>query len=133
MNTQLLPKMLLLIIFLFSMGCDKKNKDQSENLLSGATSKTWKINKQTDASGDKDKLTQEEKSEVMQFFADGKFTINTQTQSQRGTWTQDQAAKSLTLQFEGANNTETFQVVDLSENAAKLKAADGSEMILETE
>src|SRR4051812_45470373 len=132
MKTQKTVSLFLLALVLWMSGCGKKSNESYQTMIAGTTSKTWKATKETNASGDKDKLSDEEKKEVMQFYADGKFTVNSSTQNANGTWTSDQAAKTLTLQFAGANVTETFQVEDISDDKMKLKGREGS-LTMETE
>ncbi len=131
----------LLVVFVASCA-DKKEADASENatkntnssentneLLSGTTSKTWYITKQTDASGDKDKVTSAEKDETLNIYADGKFSIIDATQTASGKWTTE-GSHTFTLQFDGKDVTESFSILDLSKEKVVLKAADGSEMTL---
>lgn len=121
---------MMLAIVLVSCGGDKAG---TENMLSGASSKTWKAKKEMNAEGDKDKLTDAEKEQDLQIFADGRFAMGGASTLQTGTWTYDQASKKLSLQFEGQDVQETFDVLKLSDDELRLKAADGSEMIMEAE
>src|SRR5690606_36970476 len=118
----------LLLVVLVS--CSGKEEVGSTSLITGASSKTWKIEKAVDATGDKEKLTDHEENEALQFFADCRFSTTGGAALQTGTWTFDQAAKTLSLQFEGATTQEVFNVVKLTEDEMRLKAADGSEMVL---
>jgi hypothetical protein len=113
--------------------CGGDEKVGSENMISGSSSKTWKADKELSASGDKDKLTKAEKRETMQFYSDGRFALGGGSMLQTGTWSFDQSAKRLTLQFENQGVTENFEVLKLTDDHMELKAADGSIMELETE
>ncbi|NEM96678.1 lipocalin family protein [Pontibacter burrus] len=121
---------MLLAIVLVSCGGDKAG---TESMLSGTSSKTWKAKKETNAAGDKDKLTDAEKEQNIQFYADGRFAMGGASTLQTGTWNYDQAAKKLTLQFENQDMTENFDVLKLSDKELRLRAGDGSEMIMEAE
>ena len=123
----------LIVLLVWASGCDKKQNDNPQALLAGTTSKVWHATKETNSEGDRDKLTSEEKKEIMQFYANGNFSINSSAQSGNGTWTSDVAAKTLTLQYAGANVSETFQIVEIDEDDLKLKAADGAELTLKTD
>lgn len=123
---------LLVMLVMASCGGDKE-KVGSESMISGASSKTWKANKELNAAGDKDKLTKDEKGETMQFYADGRFALGGGGTLQTGTWAFDQAAKRITLNFENQNVAENFQVNKLTDNEMHLVAADGSEMHLKAE
>ncbi len=124
-----------LIIFLFStllLITSSCKKGGSSSDISGSSSKIWKVAKLTDADGDKEKLDKEEKSDQMQFYADGTFTANSADSHSRGTWKHDQGSNTLTLQFENANVTQNYEVVELSDDKMRLKAGDNSEMVMET-
>lgn len=123
----------VLVLSMSIVACGDKDKVGSENLITGTNSKTWKANKELDAAGDKEKLTKEEKQETMQFYADGRFALGGGGMLQTGTWSYDQSAKRLSLQFEDQDVTENFEVLKLTDDQMELKAADGSVMKLEAE
>ncbi|WP_299822558.1 lipocalin family protein [uncultured Pontibacter sp.] len=122
---------MMLVVVLWS--CGGNEEVGTESMLSGASSKTWKANKELNAAGDKDKLTKEEKQETMQFYADGRFALGGGGSLQTGTWTYDQTAKRLSLQFEGQDMTENFEVTKLTDSKMELRATDGSVMQMEAE
>ncbi len=125
----------LLLTMMFAIvlvSCNDKDKVGTESIISGNSSKTWKINKELSAAGDKEKLTKSEKQETMQFYSDGRFALGGGGTLQTGTWSFDQSAKKLTLQFEGQDVTENFDVAKLTDDEMELRAADGSVMELET-
>ena len=125
--------MLLTMMFaVVLVSCGGEDKVGTESLISGASSKTWEINKELNAAGDKEKLSKSEKQETMQFYSDGRFALSGGGTLQTGTWSFDQAAKKLTLQFEGQDVTENFDVAKLEDDKMELRAADGSVMELET-
>lgn len=124
---------LCLTLLLFAAGCKEKNTVGSSSDISGNESKTWKTEKETTAGGEKDKLSSEEKKQEIQFFANGSFSMRSPTQNSSGKWTYDTMARTLTLQFVGSDNTETFQVTNLTKNKMTLVAADNSKMELEAE
>ncbi|WP_221175696.1 lipocalin-like domain-containing protein [Rufibacter immobilis] len=118
--------------FTFS-SCGKKSEGGNSQMISGANSKVWKASKETTASGDKDKLTSEEKQEQIQFFANGNFTQTSESQSANGTWMYDAANKNLSLTYANNNVSENFKVAELSEDDMKLQAPDGSTLTLKAE
>ncbi len=120
-------------LLLFGAGCQKKDTVGNAGMLTGADSKVWKTEKETTASGEKDKVTKEEKQQEIQFFANGSFSMRSPTQNASGKWTYDAMAKNLSLQFVGSDLTENFQVLNLTDDELKLQAADGSQMVLETD
>ncbi|MBC5992821.1 lipocalin family protein [Pontibacter cellulosilyticus] len=122
---------MMLVVVLWS--CGGNEEVGSESMISGANSKTWKADKELNAAGDKDKLSDAEKQETMQFYADGRFALGGGGELQTGTWNYDQAAKRLSLQFEGQDVTENFEVTTLKDDKMVLKASDGSTMELEAE
>lgn len=117
----------LLLVFVMA-SCGGKDKVGTENMISGTSSKTWVAQKELTASGDKDKLSDQEKQETMQFYADGRFAMGGGGSLETGTWSFDQAAKKLTLRFEGQDVTENFDVVQLTDKEMRLKDATGGEM-----
>ncbi|MCX2738384.1 hypothetical protein [Pontibacter anaerobius] len=121
---------LLLAVTITSCGGNKEEVG-SESMISGTSSKTWVADKEKSATGDKEKLTDAEKEQTMQFYADGRFALGGGGSLQTGTWSFDQTAKRLTLQFEGADMTENFEVLKLDDDELDLKASDGSMMEME--
>ncbi len=124
---------LLIALFVVVLAsCGGKEKVGTENMISGPNSKTWVADKELNAGGDEEKLSSAEKNETMQFYADGRFAMGGGGTLQTGTWAFDQAGKRLTLQMEGADMTQSFEVTTLTEDKMHLKAPDGSVMELET-
>lgn len=121
---------LALVTFFFQC---KNAKEDAMTMIAGEGSKKWKATKEMNAAGEKEKLSREEKNEIMQFYTNGTFTINAATESSQGTWTYDDNAKNLSLKFGSANFTENFTVLDLQKDEMKLKAGDGSTMIMESQ
>ncbi|WP_461489406.1 lipocalin family protein [Pontibacter sp. HJ8] len=124
--------MALLLLVVMS-GCGGKETAGTESMLSGGSSKTWKAEKETTASGDKDKLTDAEEEETMQFYSDGRFAMGGGGSLQTGTYSYDQAGKRLSLTFEGQSTSENFQVEKLTEKEMTLVAGDGSKMEMKAE
>ena len=61
----------LLFIFVLS-GCSSGSDSMTnEEKIAGKDEKTWKAQKETDASGDKDKLTRDEKRQTITFWRNG--------------------------------------------------------------
>lgn len=121
--------MLSLSMFVFS--CQKKG--DSKEAFYGKGSKTWRVAKMTNEDGKREKMSAEEKQDVLRFNSDGSFSANTAQGNAEGKWDYDPAAKLLTLQFAGASVTESHSVVNLSDDKIRLKAGDGAEMTLESE
>ncbi len=123
----------LALLMLVLVSCGGNEKVGTENMISGSSSKTWKADKELTATGDKDKLTGEEKAETMQFYSDGRFALGGGGSLQTGTWSFDQAAKRLSLQFQGTDVSENFDVEQLTEKEMRLVARDGSKMELKAQ
>ena len=118
-----------IFIMLLLAACGKKeNSLSNEEKIAGESEKTWKATKQTDAQGDKDKLTRQEKRETIIFSRSGNVKMGNQDQMMGGTWSY--LNNTLSLQFAGANNTENFEVLELTEDVMRLKAEDGSELTM---
>ena len=122
---------LLLIVFLL-VGCGKKSESMTnEEKISGQSEKTWKATRETNAEGDKDKLTREEKKESITFSRNGNVKMSNNDQMMGGTWSF--MDNTLSLQFTGTNVTENFKVTELSEDKMLLLAEDGSTLTLESD
>ena len=123
---------LTVLSFILLAGCGNKDSDLSnEEKISGKDAKTWKATRETNAQGDKDKLTREEKKQSITFNRNGNVQMSNENETMGGTWTF--ADNKLSLQFTGTNVTENFTVLELDAKRMKLLAEDGSQMTLEPE
>lgn len=122
----------LILLFFLATGCkDSKNETNTNNptvMIAGDNQKTWKAERETDAAGDKDRLTREEKKELITFFNNGNIRMSGPRDNREGTWTY--TGNELSLQFTGENVSENFTVLELTTNKMRLRANDGSEMIM---
>lgn len=110
-------------------GCNNKSDSlTNEEKIAGENQKTWEAKRETTASGDKDKLTREEKKEKITFSRNGTVKMGDGDQVMSGQWTLE--GKNLRLHFTGENVTENFSVIELEKNNMKLLAGDGSELIM---
>ncbi|OUJ70163.1 hypothetical protein [Hymenobacter crusticola] len=124
---------LLVLVSLFTFSCKQENKVGETNLLYGTESKVWKTDKETSATGDKVAQTSADKKTELRFYANGNFNMTSPAQSMQGKYTFDQAGKKITLTPEGAPNSLSFDVVNLTKDEITLKAPDGSQMMLEAD
>ncbi|MBC7391533.1 MAG: hypothetical protein H7329_20210 [Opitutaceae bacterium] len=122
----------LLIAFTILTSCGIKKAEDPKEILAGTSSKVWHIAKQTDANGDKDKLTEKEKEEKLNLYADGKFSIVDDKGTATGSWTVEGTQK-LVLQFADQPVTENFSITEMNKDKVVLKAGDGSEMVLKAD
>lgn len=119
---------ILLFIFVLS-GCNSGSDSMTnEEKIAGKEEKTWKAQKETDASGDKDKLTRDEKRQTITFRRNGNVKMGDGDQMMSGQWTLQ--GDNLALVFAGSNTSENFTVVELDEDEIKLRAGDGSELTM---
>jgi hypothetical protein len=135
MNKQFLKKFMgifTLLLFLVAAGCKDKNTVGTAATISGTDSKTWKATRETNASGDKDKITGAEKQQEIQFFQNGSFSMRSASENASGKWTYDPMGKSLQMQFVGSDMTENFQVLSLTDDEMKLQGSNGT-MTLEAQ
>ena len=123
---------LSIVLLLLASSCKGKDEVATAATFSGNESKTWKAEKETTATGDKDKITGAEKGQEMQFFANGSFSMRSSTDNVSGKWTYDPMAKNLSLQFVGSTVTENFQVLSISDDEMKLQGSGGT-MTLEAQ
>lgn len=121
----------LLIFLCLSVlsGCgDKSDSMTNEEKIAGESEKTWKATRETDASGDKDKITRDEKKETITFWRNGNVKMGNGDQMMSGQWTYE--GDNLRLQFTGSNVSENFKVLALDDDEMKLQAADGSALTM---
>jgi hypothetical protein len=121
--------MALLITIVFLSACGGKSDDMTaEEKIAGKDEKTWKAKRETDATGDADRLTRDEKRETITFWRNGNVKMGNGDQVTSGQWSLE--GNNLRLHFTGSDVTENFQVIDLDKNELKLKAGDGSELTM---
>jgi hypothetical protein len=126
------PIILTVLSFIFIVGCGNKDGNMTnEEKISGKNAKTWKATRETDAQGEKDKLTRDEKKESITFNRNGNVEMSNENETMGGTWSF--VDNKLSLQFTGTNVTENFTVIELKDDRMKLLAEDGSQMTLEPE
>ncbi|MGC1242219.1 MAG: lipocalin family protein [Chryseosolibacter sp.] len=115
-------------LFLFVLtGCGNDAMTNEEK-LAGETEKTWEAERETTASGDKDKLTREEKKEKITFSRNGNVKMGDGNEMMSGQWSIE--GNNLSLHFAGQNVTENFTIIELEKNNIKLRANDGSELTM---
>lgn len=125
---------LLVLVALFTASCgSKEGKVEGVNMLYGTDSKVWKTDKETTATGDKVKQTDAMEDQRVTFFANGQYNMSSGAQTMNGKYTFDQGAKKITLTPDGAAQSNTFDVVTLTDDKLTLKGTDGSELHLEKE
>ncbi len=127
MKNLILP---FLLILLSVSGCAKKSDTSltNEDKIAGETEKTWVATRETNAEGDKDKLTRDEKKEKITFWRNGNVKMGDNDQAMSGQWSYE--GSTLTMHFTGQDITENFTVVELTNDRMQLKAGDGSELIM---
>jgi len=118
-----------LLFVVSSCGGGDKGKVESATTLYGSGSKTWVTDKQTDASGDKMKLDDAAKEAEFTFTATT-FTASEGGQSQTGSYTFDQAGKTLTLTPQGGATANTFKVEKLTDDKLSLSGNSGAMYVL---
>ena len=125
---------LFMLVLLFTAACgSKEGTVETVNQLYGTDSKTWKTDKEMDATGDKVKQTDAMDDQRVTFYANGQYNMMSGAQTMNGKYAFDQAAKTITMTPEGAAQANTFSVVTLTDDKLTLKGTDGSELRLEKE
>lgn len=120
-----------LCVFVLS-GCGNKSDSMTnEEKIAGESEKTWKATRETDATGDKDKITRDEKRETITFWRNGNVKMGNGDQAMSGQWSYE--GNNLRLQFTGANVSENFTVLELEDDEMKLQAGDGSSLTMKPE
>ncbi len=126
-------KNLILPFFLFLLianGCGKKAETSSsrDDKIAGETEKTWIAVRETNAEGEKDKLTRDEKKEKITFWRNGNVKMGDNDQAMSGQWSYE--GSTLTMHFADQDVTENFTVIELTNDKMRLKAGDGSELVM---
>lgn len=125
-----LHTLLAMLLAVVLVSCGGEEKVGTENMVSGPSSKTWVADEEMNSAGEEVEQVDKDQQGGMQFYADGRFAMGESGTLRTGTWSFDQQAKQLTLQFEDENVTQNFQVTKLTEDEMNLKVPDGSEMKL---
>lgn len=119
----------VLLFVLVVSGCNKASDSMTnEEKIAGKEEKTWKAQKETDASGDKDKLTRDEKRQTITFWRNGNVKMGDGEQMLSGQWKLE--GDNLALVFTGSDVSENFTVLELEDNEMKLRAGDGSQLTM---
>lgn len=125
---------LLVLVALFTASCgSKEGKVEGVNMLYGTTSKVWKTDKELSSAGDKVKQTDAQEDERITFFANGQYNMTSPTGAVNGKYDFDQAGKKITMTPDGAAQSNTFDVVTLTDDKLTLKSGSGAELRLEKE
>ncbi len=104
--------------------CSDKGKVEGANMLYGTSGKVWKTAKETSASGDKVKQTDEQKEESLHVFSNNTYTMTGAAGAVQGKFAFDQTAKTLTLTPDAGGTSNTFNVETLTDS--KLTLVDPS-------
>lgn len=121
----------IVVVFLLTACSGNKSELSNEAMLAGEEQKTWKATRETDSSGDKNKLTRDEKKERITFWKNGNVRMGDGSESMSGTWAIQ--GNNLSLVFAGSNVSENFTIVEIKEDEVKLKAGDGSQLNMKPE
>lgn len=117
-----------LFVFVLS-GCGNKSDSMTnEEKIAGESEKTWKAQKETDATGDNDKLTRDEKRQTITFWRNGNVKMGDGNEMLTGQWKLE--GNSLGLVFAGSNVEENFTILALDKSELKLRGGDGSELTM---
>lgn len=125
-----LNTLLAMLFAVVLVSCGGGDEVGSENMISGTNSKTWVADEEMNSAGQEVEQVDTDEQGGMQFYADGRFALGESGMLRTGTWSFDQAAKRLTLQFEEQNETVNYEVTKLTEDEMNLRVPDGSEMKL---
>ncbi|WP_162051545.1 hypothetical protein [Pontibacter pamirensis] len=129
-NKNTLNTLLAMLFAVMLVSCGGGDEVGSENMISGTNSKTWVADEEMDSAGQEVEQVDTDEQGGMQFYADGRFALGESGMLRTGTWSFDQAANRLTLQFEEQNETVNYEVTKLTEDEMNLRVPDGSEMKL---
>lgn len=122
-------RMYIWIFSLLFFACNSKSDSlTNEEKIAGQDEKTWQATRETNADGDKDKLTRQEKKQTITFWRNGNVKMGDGNESMSGQWSLQ--GDNLALEFTGSNVSENFTLLSLDKDEMKLRAADGSELTM---
>jgi hypothetical protein len=120
---------LIVLGLIISFGACTRSEDlTAEEKIAGKDEKTWQAKKETDATGDVDRLSRAEKRESITFWRNGNVKMGNGDQIMSGQWSLE--GNNLRLQFTGSDVSENFTVLKLDKDELRLRAGDGSEMVM---
>jgi hypothetical protein len=128
MNRLIRNNFLVLAFLIVVAACSNDKNMTAEEKIAGKDEKTWKAKKETTATGSVDRLNRDEKRETITFWRNGNVKMGDGDQMMSGQWSLE--GSNLKLQFTGSDVSENFQVLELEKDELKLKAGDGSELIM---
>lgn len=122
-------RMYIWMFALLFVACNSKSDSlTNEEKIAGQDEKTWQATRETNAEGDKDKLTRQEKKQTITFWRNGNVKMGDGNEAMSGQWSLQ--GDNLALEFTGSNVSENFTLLSLDKNEMKLRAADGSELTM---
>ncbi|AHM60452.1 hypothetical protein D770_10975 [Flammeovirgaceae bacterium 311] len=125
--------MLLLLPLFLLAACGNQNENPRQ-MVAGENSKTWVASRETNAQGDKQKLSNAEQGQKMIFYANGTFQIQEDAEFQTGRWNYNESQKQLEVTFDDRQDVkEVFHVQELENDNMVLHASDGSTLRLKPE
>lgn len=125
---------LLVLVTLFASSCgSKEGKVEGVNMLYGTDSKVWKTDKELSTTGDKVAQTDTQEDERITFYANGQYNMASPGGTVAGKYTFDQTANKITMTPDGGAQSNTFDVVTLTDDKLTLKSPAGAELRLEKE
>lgn len=126
--------LLLLLPLMLATACNNKKDDNPRLMVAGENSKTWVAKRETNAQGDKEKLSNTEQEQKMVFYANGSFQMQNNAEFQAGRWNYNASQQELEIIFDDRQDVkEVFQVQELEDNKMVLNASDGSTLQLKPE
>lgn len=122
---------LLFVISGITVACGGGNADATPmELIAGEDSKSWRLKKERNENGIRQKTTDVEKQEMFVFDTANSFTTNTLTETRAGSWKYE--GTEFTMQFYDNAEQRTFVMEELSDTKMRWRAADGTEYVLTT-
>ncbi|HYC86959.1 MAG TPA: lipocalin family protein [Chryseosolibacter sp.] len=121
-------KLIVITAIMCLVACSRSENLTAEEKIAGKDEKTWKAKRETDATGDVDRLSRDEKRESITFWRNGNVKMGNGDQVMSGQWSLE--GNNLRLQFTGSDVSENFTVLKLDKDQLRLRAGDGSELVM---
>jgi hypothetical protein len=133
MKVTYLYSALAMALIIFGVhACDYSNKPDADSttLIAGDSTKAWRLKKEVNDNGLREKTTDEEKEEMIVFETNNSFYTKSPVETRAGSWTYSN--DSLTLQFYNSGEMRVYVVEDLNEKKMRWRASDETEYVLTT-
>lgn len=132
MRTQAILPFLFCLLFTLP-ACNFDQERTTEEYIAADDSKVWFASRQLAPEGGEELTNDEQVEERIRFYADYEFIITSADEEIHGNWSYDPETEQLELQFDEMEAPISYEVLDIDSKRMRLRAGDGSELVLRVE